>query len=181
MARVPAIALDFIRPGGGTARGAPILLVLGVLCTTGVLAYQRVLVGQAGARAAQLEEMRSMSRRASPALAGKDGDTPEVREQFKRANAVLAQMNVPWGELFAAVEMAQDDSVGLLAVQPDPGAGQIVIGGQARTLPALLSYMERLQRSDRLRQVVLTSHEFKPEEPGQPVEFVLAARWVEAR
>jgi hypothetical protein len=181
MARIPAIELDFVRPGGGTARSAPLLLALGLLCAAGVLTYQRVLVRQAGERTGQLEEMRSMARRASPALAGKEGDSPEVREQIKRANAVLAQMNVPWGELFAAVETAQDDSVGLLGVQPDPNAGQIIISGQARTLPALLSYMERLQQSERLREVVLNSHEVKPNEPGQPVEFVLAARWVEAR
>ena len=181
MARVPAVDLDFVRPGGPTARSAPLLLVLGLACAVGVLVYQRVLVRQAAERGAQLEELRSMSRRTGPSLAGKAGDSPEVREQIKRANAVLAQMNVPWGELFAAIETAQDDSIGLLAVQPDPGAGQILIGGQARTLPAVLAYMERLQQSERLREVVLTSHEFKPDEPGQPVEFALAARWVEAR
>lgn len=181
MARVPAIGLDFARPGGGTARAAPLLLVAGLLCAGAVLAHQRVLSLQASERAAQVEEMRSMSRRATPAFAGQDGDTPEVREQIKRANTVLAQMNVPWGELFAAIETAQDGSVGLLAVQPDPGAGQLVIGGQARTLSALLAYMERLQQSDRLREVVLASHEVKNDEPGQPVEFVLAARWVEVR
>lgn len=181
MARVPPVELDFVRPGGPTARGAPLLLALGLACAAGVLAYQRVLVQQAAERTAQLEELRNMARRSSPALAGREGDSPEVREQIKRANAVLAQMNVPWGELFAAIETAQDDSIGLLAVQPDPGAGQILIGGQARTLPAVLAYMERLQQSERLREVVLTSHEFKPDEPGQPVEFTLAARWIEAR
>jgi len=180
MARVAAIGLDFVHPGGGVSRIAPLLLVAGLLCAAGVVWHQRVLLQRAAERLAQLEEMRSMSRRASPALAGQDSDTPEMREQIKRANVVLAQMNVPWGELFAAVETAQDDTVGLLAVQPDPGAGQIIIGGQARTLPALLAYMERLQRSDRLREVVLASHEVKREEPGQPVEFVLNARWVEA-
>jgi hypothetical protein len=180
MRRVPAIGLDFARPGGSTGRLAPVLLVIGALLALAVLQHQRVVARTALERAAQVEEMRSMSRRTMPAIAGRDNDTPEVREQIQKANAVLAQMNVPWGELFAAVEMAQDGSVGLLAIQPDPRARSVTIGGEARSLPAVLAYMSRLQASERLRDVVLASHEIKVKEPGQPVDFVLNARWVEA-
>jgi hypothetical protein len=180
MGRVPAIGLDFVRPGGGAGRLAPVLLIAGALSALAVLEHQRALARAAQEREAQVEEMRSMSRRTMPSIAGRDSDTPEVREQIHKANAVLVQMNVPWGELFAAVETAQDGSVGLLAIQPDPRARSVTIGGEARSLPALLAYMSRLQGSERLRDVVLTSHEVKVKEPGQPVDFVLNARWVEA-
>jgi Tfp pilus assembly protein PilN len=180
MARVPAIGLDFVHPGGGAGRLAPALMIAGVLTALAVLEHQRVLGQAAQERIAQVEEMRSMSRRAMPSIAGQDSDTPEVREQIQKANAVLAQMNVPWDELFAAVETAQDGSVGLLAIQPDARARSVAIAGAARSLPALLAYMRRLQGSGRLRDVVLASHEIKVKEAGQPVDFVLNARWVEA-
>ena len=180
MARVPAIGLDFVHPGGGAGRLAAALLIAGALAALAVLEHQRVLARAAAERAQQVEEMRSMSRRTMPSIAGRDGDTPEVREQIQKANAVLAQMNVPWGELFAAVETAQDGSVGLLAIQPDPRARSVTIAGEARSLPALLAYMSRLQGSERLRDVVLMSHEIKVKEPAQPVEFVLSGHWVEA-
>ena len=179
MARVPAIGLDFLRPGGGGGRLAPALLIVGAVSALVTLEHQRGLGHAARERAAQVEEMRSMSRRAMPSIAGQDSDTPEVREQIQKANAVLAQMNVPWGELFAAVETAQDGSVGLLAIQPDARSRSVTLGGEARSLPALLAYMNRLQGSGRLRDVVLASHEIKVKEPGQPVQFVLSARWVE--
>jgi Tfp pilus assembly protein PilN len=180
MAQVPAIGLDFVRPGGGTGRFGPLLLIAGAVSALAVLEHQRVLARAVQEGAAEVEEMHSMSRRAMPSIAGRDSDTPEVRQQIQKANAVLAQMNVPWGELFAAVETAQDGSVGLLAIQPDARARNVAIGGEARSLPAVLAYMGRLQGSERLRDVVLASHEIKLKEPGQPVEFVLNARWVEA-
>lgn len=180
MARVPQIGLDFVRPSGGVARIAAVLLVAGVLSALAVLEEQRGASREARDREARLEEMRNMSRRTMPAIEAEEADTPEVRDQVKKANAVLAQMNVPWGELFAAVEMAQDDNVGLLAVQPDARARSVTIGGEARTLQALFAYMTRLERNERLRDVVLTSHEVKIKDPGQPVDFVLTARWVEA-
>jgi hypothetical protein len=41
--------------------------------------------------------------------------------------------------------------------------------------------MERLERTKRLRDVVLVTHELRSKEPGQPVAFALNAAWVEAR
>ena len=55
----------------------------------------------------------------------------------------------------------------------------VLIGGAARSLPAVFAYMERLERSKRLRGVVLLSHEVKSNEPGQPVAFTLSAAWQE--
>jgi hypothetical protein len=180
MARVPAIGLDFVHPGGGAGRLGALLLIAGALSAVAVLEHRRVLARTAQERAAQVEAMHALSRRAMPSIAGQDGDTPEVREQIQKANAVLAQINVPWDELFAAVETAQDGSVGLLAIQPDARERSVAIGGEARSLPALLAYMGRLQGSELLRDIALASHEIKVGEPGQPVQFVLNARWVEA-
>ena len=176
MARIHPVQLDFVHPAGRGSRLARVLLVAGVLAALAVVAYQR----QLSSRESQLEEMRGMSRRALPAIAGREGDSAEAREQIKKANLVLAQMNVPWEGLFAAIESAEDGNVALLAVQPDVRGRGLLIGGQGRSLPAVLNYMARLQRSQRLRNVVLATHEVKLKEPGQPVEFSLLANWVEA-
>jgi hypothetical protein len=100
-----------------------------------------------------------------------------VREQIKKANAVLQVMNVPWGELFAAIESAENADVALLAVQPDARNSTVLIGGEARNLPAIFAYMQRLERTQRLRGAMLLSHEVKDKEPGQPVAFTLSAMW----
>jgi hypothetical protein len=88
-------------------------------------------------------------------------------------------MNVPWGELFAAIESADEGHVALLQVQPDARSRTVLMAGSARDLPAVLAYMTRLEGTARLQDVVLMSHEIKLKEPGTPVAFQLLARWVE--
>jgi len=93
----------------------------------------------------------------------------------------LQLMNVPWGDLFVAIESAEDGTVALLAMQPDPRSRSVLIGGQARSLPAVFAYMQRLERTNRLRDVVMVNHELKSKEPGQPIAFTLSAGWREER
>jgi Tfp pilus assembly protein PilN len=181
MASIPAIGLDFVRPASRAARFAPLVLLVGAATAVLVAETHRQAASELNARQERLDELQRMSRRSMPAIEGKEGDTPEMREQIKRANAVLVQMNVPWGELFAAVESAQDGSVAVLSVQPDPREQVIGLTGAARNLDAVLAYMQRLETTQRLMDVVLASHEVKIKEPGQPVEFALTARWVDGR
>jgi hypothetical protein len=175
------VSLDFLHPTGRGARIGPWLLVAGALAALAAVSYQRYLTREVVTREAQLAEMRGMANRAMPAISPQESDTPEMREQIKKANAVLQQMNVPWGDLFAAIESAENDNVALLAVQPDPRSRSVMLGGQARDLPAALNYIERLERTGRLRDVVLMSHEIKTKEPGQPVAFVASGAWQEPK
>jgi hypothetical protein len=176
-----AVQLDFLHPTGRGSRIGPLLLVAGALVALGAVSYQRHLARDVVVREAQLSEMRGMASRSAPALSERESDTPEVRDQIKKANAVLQQMNIPWGELFAAIESAENGNVALLAVQPDARSHSVLIGGEARDLPAALAYMERLERTRRLRDVVLLTHEVKTKDPGQPVAFTLNAVWQEGR
>jgi Tfp pilus assembly protein PilN len=181
MASVPALGLDFVRPAARSARWAPVLLIAGAIAAAVVGEGHRVASSEVRARQERLDELQRMSRRSMPGLEARETDTPAIRDQIRRANAVLAQMNVPWGDLFVAVESAQNENVAVLSVQPDVRDRVIALGGVARNLDAVLAYMERLERTHRLEHVVLASHEVKVREPGQPVAFELTARWVEAR
>jgi transcriptional regulator with XRE-family HTH domain len=178
---VRAVQLDFLHPAGRGSRLGPLLLVIGAIVALAALSYQRHLAQEVLAREAHISDMRGMASRSAPALSERESDTPEVREQIKKANAVLQQMNVPWGELFAAIEAAEGSNIALLAVQPDPRSRTLLLGGEASNLPAVLGYMERLEHTKRLRDVVLVTHELRSKEPGQPVAFALNAAWVESR
>jgi hypothetical protein len=176
-----AIALDFLHPAGRGSRLGPWLLLAGVLAALAAVSYQRHLAREVVVREARVAELRGMATRSLPALATQDADTPEMRDQVKKANGVLQQMNIPWGELFSAIESAENGSVALLAVQPDPRGRNVLVGGEARDLPAVLGYLGRLEHTGRLRDVVLMSHEIKTNEPGQPVAFTLIAAWKEVQ
>jgi hypothetical protein len=141
------------------------------------LSYQSHIEREMTAREDRLATLHAIAKRSLPSLSARGDDTPEVREQIKKANAVLQVMNVPWGELFAAIESAENADVALLAVQPDARNSTVLIGGEARNLPAIFAYMQRLERTQRLRGAMLLSHEVKDKEPGQPVAFTLSAMW----
>jgi Tfp pilus assembly protein PilN len=178
---VRAITLDFRQPAGRGARFSPLLLALGAVAVFIVIFYQREIAREVVLREARLTELRAMASRTMPSFTEKESDTPEMRNEIQKANGVLQQLNVPWGELFAAVESAEGSDVALLAVQPDPRSRNVLIGGVARSLPAVFAYMDRLEHTQHLRDVVLSSHEVKTRQPGQPVAFALNATWQEAK
>jgi len=181
MTRIPAIALDFARPASPSARIAPVLLVIGIAALAAAGLHYRGVAAGLAQREAGLAQQRELARRALPALAADAAATPEAREQIRKANEVLAQINVPWGELFSAIEAAQEKDIALLAIRPDARARSVSIAGQAQDMTDVLAYMARLEAGGRLREVLLTGHEIRLQEPAQPTQFALDARWVEGR
>jgi len=181
MARVVPIALDFVRLSSRIGRLAPVLLVAGAASLAAAAVHYRSVAEALDSRAARVSELRELTRRALPALDDSAAATPEAREQLRKANEVLGQINVPWGELFSAIEAAQEKEVALLSVQPDARTRSVAISGQAGDMTDVLAYMIRLERGGRLREVVLTGHEIKVNDPGQATEFTLDARWVEPK
>jgi len=181
MSRVPAIALDFAGPASPLGRFAPVLLLAGALGLAAAGLHYRTLAGELREREARVTQLRELTQRSLPALSAEANASPEAREQVRKANEVLAQINVPWGALFAAIEGAQQKDIALLAVQPDARGRSVAISGRAQDMKDVLAYMGRLEAGGRLREVVLTEHEVKLEEPAQPTQFSLSARWVEAK
>jgi hypothetical protein len=178
---VREMRLDFTHPAGRASRYGPLLLVVGIAAVLLGLSYQRDVGRGIVAREARLAELRGQVGKSQPAFSEKESDTAETRSEVQKAIGVLQQINVPWGDLFTAVESAEGADVALLAVQPDPRSRNVVIGGVARNLPAVFAYMDRLERTKRLRDIVLSSHEVKSKEPGQPVAFSLSATWREEK
>lgn len=99
-------------------------------------------------------------------------------EEIKRANEVIDQLALPWDQLFAAVEGATGKNVALLAIQPDKHKGEVVIGGEAKDIAAMLDYMRRLNEARQLSEVVLLSHQIQQQDPQKPVRFNLSAKWI---
>jgi len=94
--------------------------------------------------------------------------------------AIERELSVPWSQLLAELESAAHDTsatVAVLEVEPDPAKHQVRITAEARSLPAALAYLERLQKSRVLRYPMLESHERKKDDPEHPVRVKLAAEW----
>jgi hypothetical protein len=148
-----AIELDFLHPAGRGSRLGPWLLVVGALVTLAAVSYRFI------------SSMKSRRERRSCQTARHGGalgsgvvraaiNTPEVRDQIKKANAVLQQINVPWGELLPPSSRRKTAMSRCWRCSPTRSR-TLLVGGEARDLPAALAYLGRLERTGRLRDVVL--------------------------
>ena len=103
-----------------------------------------------------------------PALSGPETDN---------INAKVAQLNLPWNELFAALEAATPTNVALLELAPD-ARKHIVTGiAEAAGSDDMLKYMSRLGGQPFFSSVMLSRHETNLTDPNKPLRFHFTAQW----
>ena len=127
---------------------------------------------------AQLEtqriEMSKLLRREKPRLQQPMGDPNLVAKELDHARLILTELSRPWDQMFTELEGAASAHVALLGVQPSSSGDTIRLRGEARNYEDLLAYIERLENTARLGQVLLVSHE---EQQSGGIRFSLVARW----
>jgi hypothetical protein len=151
----------------GPGRAGWLLLALGVLFVLDLARTYLPLRGEVArveARLARSDRGVSRQETASP-------------EELASARAVIRRFAAPWPALFHAIETVRLDGVGLLAVEPDPASGQVLISGEARDYLTALTYVAQLETQPGLRRVHLARHEVRDGEPRRPVAFSVSARW----
>ena len=97
-------------------------------------------------------------------------------EEIALARETLQRLSTPWDKLFGALESAADEQVALLAIQPDPRAGTVVISGDSKDYLAALTYVLNLSRASALSHVQLAKHEMK-NDAQKTVAFSVSAQW----
>ena len=95
------------------------------------------------------------------------------------ANQSIARLNIPWRELFQAVESAAATKVGVLVFEPDPRKNLLRLTVEGRTVGAMLACVDRLQDQPGLQRVQLLHHETNAQDKNRPVRFQLELQWVE--
>jgi len=92
------------------------------------------------------------------------------------AAAIARDLQAPWPELMRSMEASRSSDIALVQVEPVVARDSIRITGDARHAEAMLDYLEQLTEQG-LSDVVLTSHQIRPQEPGSPIRFQAQARW----
>jgi len=102
-------------------------------------------------------------------------------EEIAQARETYLRLTTPWNELFGALESASSEKVVLVAIEPDPKAGTVLVSGEAGDFPAVLEYVAGLQRAKTLGRVHLVRHEVRQNERERPVAFTVSASWSEVK
>jgi hypothetical protein len=98
-----------------------------------------------------------------------------LEAEKKAAAAVVRQLTVPWGALVSTLEKAAMRDVALLQLQPDADQRRLRLTAEARDREAMFAYVQRLEDSPALAEVVLVSHQVQNDDPQRPIQFSLQA------
>jgi Tfp pilus assembly protein PilN len=162
-----ALKLDFCRTRKAPRWVAPVLMLLALgFCGDVAVSFLKE-------RSAYLKNERALAaldpRSYRPARSAS-------AEEIAAAKDTVQRLSMPWEKLFAALEQAASDQVALLAIQPDPKAGTVLISGDSKDYLAALTYVLNLSRSDALSRVQLARHEIRQDQ-GKSVGFSVQATW----
>ncbi|MFJ5446884.1 PilN domain-containing protein [Methylobacillus methanolivorans] len=103
------------------------------------------------------------------------------KSAIKEANTILGELGRPWPALLNRLEQVAQPEIALLAIRPDAAKGRLRLKGEAKDMPSLLAYMQRLEAVPEMQDVTLDEHEMmeKPQDGGMAhfIRFGITTRW----
>ena len=103
------------------------------------------------------------------------------RDEANAINNAIRQLNLPWPQIFDALETVTPDSIAILSLAPDAPSETLTMLGEARDTDAMFSYVRALKSQALFDSVAVTRHEVNEKDPHRPVRFEAAAHWSLAR
>ena len=156
------------------------MLLLGIFALVGVLYQFKVAMDEVAYWDSRITAMdRRVQRKTTPQFSPGRGSR-EITQEIKKANMVMSEIDLPWESLFDSIEYASGHDVALLSFQPDAAGRTMRIGGEAKSMSALLDFVSALEREPVLKDAYLLKYEIKQDAAQQPIIFSLMASWIKA-
>jgi Fimbrial assembly protein (PilN) len=156
------------------------VMVLGIVALATVLFQFKMAIDEAAYWEVRIAGMDHRMQRGTMSLALPVQGSSETKQEVRKANAVMSEIDLPWEALFDSVEYAATPDVALLSFQPDAAGRTMLIGGEAKSMSALLDFVSALEREPVLKDAYLLKYEVKQDDPQRAVIFSLMASWIEA-
>lgn len=160
--------IDFLGQPGGLSSSGVILLTLAI-------AVAATVAGEGSE--AYLKYRQSAQALAGARLQSKARVSTVPPNQIDAINRVTRQLNLPWQELFAAVESRLSDQVALLSLEPDASNRILRIQAEARSPDDMMDFVGSLEGENLFVSVNLTRHEINDSDRNRPYRFTLEAAW----
>lgn len=155
-----------------------LMLMVGLLlCIVAGMSTQSLLSLYADQQGLMAQLKTSLHQRNEQKPLAKKVSISEARSQA--VNHAIVQLNLPWRDLFDAVEVATPNSIALLSLEPDAKRRLIKGKAEAKSSDDMIAYIENLKRQDFFAEVVLTRHEINEQDPNRPLRFEFEALWTE--
>ncbi|MFJ2988653.1 PilN domain-containing protein [Collimonas sp. NPDC087041] len=97
--------------------------------------------------------------------------------QATAVNTAVRQLNLPWRDLFDAIEGATPTSIALLSLEPD-AKRQLIKGlAEAKNSDDMVDYIAQLKQQKLFTEVALNRHEMNDKDVNHPLRFQFQAQW----
>lgn len=169
------VELNFIRPRRSPWAGWA-LFGLGLLLSVELVYSHAQLRREIALQETQEAGGVTSARRATGMELRGDGGGALARP-VREAVAVIDRLSLPWAALFNALERAAREQVALLAIQPDPERGTVLVSGEAKSYADVLAYLRGLESMLVFHNARLVSHETRQDDPQRPVLFTATVGW----
>lgn len=154
-----------------------VLLALALAFAATLVWYYQGMSREQARLAAVIEKAEGGQQHLRP-TAGPALDPEKTKAVMAFSNRVVEKLNLPWDDLFAALEEAKGDDIALLGVDPNAKERSVKLTGEARKFDAMFDYIRALRDGKMLKDVYLTTHKIDDQNPDKPVRFTLEATWV---
>ena len=128
-----------------------------------------------------LSELRArhdvLEARAHPVARRAEVVGPELVHRIASANLAIDALAVPWDALFRSIESADARGLGVMSLVPNARTHLLRLSGEAKSVPDLLAYVDRLAALQALQQVHLEGYETVVRDGVSVVSFTVAATW----
>ena len=168
--------LDYVAPPTTWRRGSALFIAGAVLLLIAVREYREVR-HEVNAQQYVVSQLRKAGAGAAPGRAFERSSSGSLADEVRIAERTLTRLSLRWDELFAGLESAKSERVGLLAIEPDAEKHVVKLTAEAASASDMLDYVNRLLSSGRFTDVVLASHHAKQTDSSKPVRFIVTAAW----
>lgn len=171
------IQLDHGQPAIQQGHWALMLLLTGVV----VVAIVLVSLQQTDTQISKLQL--EMSQAQHPritsdmlSLQGKENSTK--RDELIAVQGGIAELKLPWDELFNMLENLKMPQVRLLTVEPNPKQHKLRLTAESVSTEDMFDYVAALTQHPLLSHVFLLTHERSEDGRELPINFVIEATWL---
>lgn len=102
---------------------------------------------------------------------------PLPDSQIKSLNDAVSALNLPWRDLFDALEDSNSPDVALVSLHADGTTNQIFLVAESNKSASLLEYAFALKSQPIFSVVLPVSHEENTHDTNMPLRIQLNARW----
>lgn len=172
------IEIQFAKRASGVSRVHAAALALGMLA----MAVSVAQFAQTRTELARAEsELREVAARIEQRKASPPTRTAVAipEDKIRATNAAITKLNLPWSELFLALESSKPNNVALLSLQPEGKNRTLLVEAEAKTPEHMLAFVKRLRAEPMFEDAFLTRHELREQDPNRPYRFAVELRWRE--